>query len=248
MRIGKNERRGSLGSFPLVSCIMPTYNRRLFFPRAVEYFQRQDYSNRELIIVDDGTDPVIDLVPDDPCILYLRVDEKCTIGAKRNLACEESQGEIIVHWDDDDWMAPWRLSYQRENLQREKADICGLERLFFFDPVFNRAWQYAYPGGERQWLAGGTLCYTKSFWRRNPFPAINVGEDTRFVWSSLPKKVLALKENSFYVALIHTGNSSHKRKGDDRWREYPSSTIRDFMGDDLDFYTGKKVRDAYGHT
>ena len=233
-------------SVPLVSCIMPTYNRRHFFSRAVIYFLRQEYPNRELIIVDDGTDPVKDLVPDDPCIRYLRLDERRSTGTKRNLACEESKGEIIAHWDDDDWMATWRLRYQVENMQREKADICGLERLFFFNPVSNRAWQYAYPG--HKWLAGGTLCYTKSFWRRNQFPTINVGEDTRFVRSSIPKKVLALEENSFYVALIHTGNTSHKYTGNDRWREYPSSAVRDFMGEDLDFYTGKNGRDAYGHT
>ncbi|MBS1586159.1 MAG: glycosyltransferase family 2 protein [Bacteroidetes bacterium] len=28
------------------------------------------------------------------------------VGRKRNIACEESRGDIIVHWDDDDWYAP----------------------------------------------------------------------------------------------------------------------------------------------
>ena len=42
-------------SQPLVSCIMPTYNRREFVPLAIRYFLRQDYANKELIIIDDGT-------------------------------------------------------------------------------------------------------------------------------------------------------------------------------------------------
>src|SRR4051794_36348973 len=93
-------------TFPLISCIMPTYNRRAYVPRAIEYFLRQDYPNKELIIVDDGTDPVSDLVPADERIRYIRLNVKQPIGTKRNLACQEARGSIIIHWDDDDWHAP----------------------------------------------------------------------------------------------------------------------------------------------
>jgi hypothetical protein len=50
---------------PLVSCIMPTAHRRVFVPQAIRYFLRQDYPNRELIIADDGTDAIGDLLPSD---------------------------------------------------------------------------------------------------------------------------------------------------------------------------------------
>ena len=56
----------------LVSCITPTYNRRDYLPRAIDLFLRQDYSDRELIILDDGTDDVRDLIPNDPSILHHR--------------------------------------------------------------------------------------------------------------------------------------------------------------------------------
>ncbi|MCP4215047.1 MAG: glycosyltransferase, partial [bacterium] len=92
-----------------VSCIMPTYNRRSFVPKTIEYFLRQDYPNRELIIVDDGTDAIEDLVPQDPRIRYLGLTKKHTIGAKRNLAITNARGQIIIHWDDDDWMATHRI-------------------------------------------------------------------------------------------------------------------------------------------
>jgi len=53
--------RALLGSpnserWPLISCIMPTYNRRPFLPLALRCFLDQDYPNKELIIVDDGED------------------------------------------------------------------------------------------------------------------------------------------------------------------------------------------------
>lgn len=90
---------------PLVSCIMPTYNRRQFIPNAIRCFRSQDYPNKELLIVDDGTHAVSDLVPPDPQVRYLRLPSRQAIGAKRNLACEQSSGFFIAHWDDDDWHA-----------------------------------------------------------------------------------------------------------------------------------------------
>ena len=50
---------------PLVSCIMPTADRRRFVPLAIQNFLQQDYPNRELVILDDGQDSVADLAPAD---------------------------------------------------------------------------------------------------------------------------------------------------------------------------------------
>src|SRR5665213_2014872 len=95
---------------PMISCIMPTFNRRPFVPNAIRYFLRQDYENKELIIIDDGVDDVKDLIPQTGNIRYFRLDAKISLGAKLNLACEYARGNIIANWDDDDWYASRRLS------------------------------------------------------------------------------------------------------------------------------------------
>jgi glycosyltransferase involved in cell wall biosynthesis len=87
---------------PLVSCIMPTCDRRRFLPAAIRYFLRQDFPNKELVIVDDGVDAVGDLASADARIRYVRLSRRATVGAKRNLACEHAAGDLIAHWDDDD--------------------------------------------------------------------------------------------------------------------------------------------------
>ena len=97
---------------PLVSCVMPTFNRRHFVPQAIHYFLRQDYPHKELIIIDDGDEPVSDLIPDDDRIRYLPLDERNTVGMKRNLGCQAANGPLIALWDDDVWQDSWRLSYQ----------------------------------------------------------------------------------------------------------------------------------------
>jgi glycosyltransferase involved in cell wall biosynthesis len=215
---------------PAVTCIMPTANRRRLVRQAICYFQAQDYEPKELVIVDDGDEAVEDLAAGDARIRCVRSDRGLPLGAKRNLACREASHEIIIHWDDDDWMAPWRLSYQVSKLLQADADICGLSKVFFYDPGIDQAWQYIYPAGERFWVYGATLCYRKAFWRENPFPHINVGEDTRFVWSSRSERMLALEDPRFYVAMIHAGNTSPKQLEDGRYRPCPAGEIRSLMG------------------
>jgi len=221
---------------PLVSCIMPTYNRRVFVKRAISYFLRQDYAHKELIIVDDGTDSISDLVPLDERIRYIRLPEKTTVGAKRNLACEHARGTIIVHWDDDDWYAPHRLRYQVEALLREGTDICGTTTLLYYDAQRGRAWQYVYPGGWQSWVFGGTLCYLRSFWASNRFAHVNVGEDTHFVRGVPSERVTRLPDVRFYVGMVHSRNVSPKRTHESYWRPYPVDAIRQLMGTDWNLY------------
>jgi ADP-heptose:LPS heptosyltransferase/glycosyltransferase involved in cell wall biosynthesis len=223
-------------TFPLVSCIMPTANRRAFVSRALEYFARQDYENRELIIVDDGDDHVADLVTDDERVRYVRSDKKLTVGAKRNLACEQARGEIVAHWDDDDWHAPHRLSYQVEELLRAGADACGIRELLFYDARDSRAWRYVYPASQKAWLSGSSLCYRRAFWAKNRFREINVGEDARFVWESRGARLFALDDPTFHVGIIHGANVSPKRTGGSYWKPHPAEKVRALLGDDCEFY------------
>jgi glycosyltransferase involved in cell wall biosynthesis len=222
---------------PMVSCVMPTADRRRFVPQAIAYFTRQSYANRELLILDDGSNGVADLVPADPRIRYVRLPARHSLGAKRNLGCNLARGEIIVHWDDDDWMSPSRLSHQvRELLAHPKAELCGLSRLYFFEPASRSAWSYAYPARERRWVAGATFCYRKSLLERFRFPDVNEGEDTRFVWGLSEEAVLPLEREDLYVAMIHARNTSRKRPGDSRWRALPVEVVERLMQGDAAFY------------
>jgi glycosyltransferase involved in cell wall biosynthesis len=169
-----------ISEMPLVSCIMPTCNRRAFVPHAIQYFLQQDYQNKELVIVDDGSDCIKDLVPDNERIRYIRLQKKMTLGEKRNYCIRESHGDLIMHWDDDDWMASYRISYQVKELLLHNAEVCGLQEMFFREIENGNSWLYKYPANARPWLAGGSLLYTKDFWKRSPFPDTQVASDTSF--------------------------------------------------------------------
>lgn len=225
-----------IDSTPLVTCIMPTYNRRSFVPQAIRCFLRQDYPNLELLVVDDGTDSVADCVPASERIRYLRLNQKMTIGAKRNLAVEKARGEFIVHWDDDDWYPPSRVSTQIAALLERGADICGSSRVSFYNATTDQAWEYRYAASGAAWVAGATLAYRRSFWQRNKFPNIQVGEDSRFVWSRAVKNICDLRQPALCVATVHAGNTSRKETGGVYWHKVPSKPVRSLLGDEVHFY------------
>jgi hypothetical protein len=217
---------------PLVSCIMPTYNRRRFVPRAIRSFLRQDFPNKELVIVDDGTDAIGDLVPDDPRMRYIRLSRRATVGAKRNLACDQSGGSLIAHWDDDDWHAPRRLRCQVEALLEAGADLCGLKTLLFYDTRNDQAWRYTYPDDRRPWLSGSSLLYTRDFWIGHRFAETDVGEDSQFVWGADPLRIAALADFTIHVGIIHGGNVAAKQTGGAWWQPHPVDEVRQLMGEE----------------
>jgi glycosyltransferase involved in cell wall biosynthesis len=219
---------------PRVTCIMPTYNRRRFVPRAVEYFLRQNYQSSELLVVDDGTDRVRDLLPASPRVRYVALPSRLTLGAKRNLACEEARGEIILHWDDDDWHAPNRVRYQVDALLAQGADVCGINRILFYDCRSRAAWVYTYPPTERFWLYGNSLCYRRAFWARNRFADVNVGEDTLFVWQSSDARMVALPDPTFHVSVIHGFNVSAIWPSGSCWHRCDDEVVHRLMGADVE--------------
>jgi glycosyltransferase involved in cell wall biosynthesis/GT2 family glycosyltransferase len=219
---------------PLVSCLMPTADRRRFVPRAIEQFLRQTHPRRELVIVDDGADPVADLVPDDPRVRYHRVDPGASLGEKRNRACALARGDLLAHWDDDDWMSEARLSAQVAALRTSNADVCGLSTVRYFDPLAGRAWEYRWTDPRRPWVGGNTLLYRRAAWERRPFPPLNEGEDTRWIFS-LPA-LHAMADGSWFAALVHGRNTSPKQTRGAHWHPIPLETVRSVIGADWQFY------------
>ncbi len=217
---------------------MPTYNRRPFIAHAIRYFLRQDYQRKELIILDDGQDSIRDLVPESDMIRYYRLEERVNLGAKLNIACQYAKGDVIAHWDDDDWYAERRLQYQVDQLLTGKVEVCGINRLLYYDLRNHCAYRYVYPADQRAWLLGSSLCYTRETWSRNRFSEIDVGMDALFVSRVAPGRVKALADETISVHIIHDQNISPKRTADAWWQPYPVSEIQRIVDNDWEVYGG----------
>lgn len=209
----------------LVSCIMPTADRSQWVADAVNQFLSQNFPNKELIVVDDGREAIGRLLPDHPSVVYIRLNERKSLGEKRNIACEAASGSIILHWDDDDWRHQGWISCQVKALNETGADITGLDRPCFFEPESGNGWQYSYPSDQTPWVYGATLCYTKQVWLSNPFPAIDIGEDNAFVWDGPMKKVVPHGASDLFLARIHRNNTSPKITADARWKRVDAARL-----------------------
>jgi glycosyltransferase involved in cell wall biosynthesis len=223
----------------LVSCVLPTRDRPFLALQAVRYFQRQDYPFRELVIVDSGIEPVA--LPADHRIRRLRPDRPITVGAARNLGNASARGELLAHWDDDDWIGPDRLSKQVAALQRcPTAVCCGLGSLLYYRPAHADAWRYQPLEQDRAFLAGGTLLYRREEWASHPFIEIDCGEDAAFVAGLGDERVLRLADEGWYVALMHDRNTSAKDLGDSRWSAARLDEVAARIGPDGAFYAAMR--------
>jgi glycosyltransferase involved in cell wall biosynthesis len=100
---------GSAPSEPLVSVIVPTYNRPDYLREAVQSALRQNYSNMEILVRDNAsTDETRKVVQSfsDSRIRYHRHAEN--VGPTENVigGCREARGEYIAHLHDDDAWEP----------------------------------------------------------------------------------------------------------------------------------------------
>lgn len=94
---------------PLVSVVMPTRNRRGLIQDALQSVAAQDYSNWEMVIVNDGGEDVWDLIQKylpAQKVRYISNSEGFGQVAARNAALRAARGDIICYLDDDDVYLP----------------------------------------------------------------------------------------------------------------------------------------------
>jgi glycosyltransferase involved in cell wall biosynthesis len=198
---------------PLISCIMPTHNRRAFIGLALACFDAQTYPSRELVVIDDGSDPVGDLLEGRPGVRYARISTRITLGAKRNLACEIAQGDLIAHWDDDDWYNPRRLSEQIAPLLAQQCDITGLVTTHVLEMPFARFWTLSGDLHHRMFMGdvvGGTLMFAKSLLRQGiRYPEMNLAEDAALIrqFTQRRKRVQRIPDPGLFVYVRHGHNT-----------------------------------------
>jgi glycosyltransferase involved in cell wall biosynthesis len=113
---------------PLVSAIIPTYNRESVIANAVESVLRQTYKNVEIIVVDDGsTDSTESRLARYRDRIQLVSQKNQGPAAARNRGIETARGEIVAFLDSDDLWDPRKLERQVAVLERAgKSVVCCL--------------------------------------------------------------------------------------------------------------------------
>lgn len=114
---------------PLVSIIVPVYNREKIIKNCIDSLQNQSYENFEIIIVNDGSsdqtyDVCTKLCNEDQRIRLIH-KENGGVSSARNLGIKEAQGEYIMFLDSDDFYEKDTVKKMVEYVDEDTLCICG---------------------------------------------------------------------------------------------------------------------------
>ncbi len=181
---------------PLISIYMPTWNRQTTGRfGAIKSVLRQDYSNWEMIIVDDCSTSWEQLQQyvtalNDPRITYIHNDINSGACAVRNQAIMLAQGEYITGIDDDDEWTPNRLSV----FLAHKQQLVTHAFLYANDYVCQ---------GEVYSQPASLPLYPKSPYSRRLFYKRNIIGNQVFTWAWRFQRVLVRYRTESSTGLRH---------------------------------------------
>ena len=135
---------------PLISVIVPVYNCSKYIKKNIDSILKQDYTNFELIVINDGSSDdslnIINSFNDKRIMVFSKPNEG--VSSTRNLGIDKSNGEYIFFVDGDDYLEKNILSTFVDIINKQNPDLimCGYfsETINGFqDKIFYRDFYYS---------------------------------------------------------------------------------------------------------
>jgi hypothetical protein len=199
--------------YPFVSVCTPTFNRRPFINAMIMCFNNQDYpqDRMEWIIIDDGSDPIEDLVASHPRVKYFKYDTKMTLGKKRNLLHEKSRGEILVYMDDDDYYPPQRVSHAVHMLVTHPDALCaGSSEIYIYFKHIGQMKKFG-PYGPNHATAG-TFAFKRKLLKQHRYNDDACLAEERAFLKDYTVPFVQLDPMKVILVFSHEHNTFDKRK------------------------------------
>lgn len=200
-------------AYPFVSVCTPTFNRRPFINAMISCFNNQDYpqDRMEWIIIDDGTDPVEDMIASHPRVKYFKYDTKMTLGKKRNLLHEKSRGEILVYMDDDDYYPPQRVSHAVHMLITHPDALCaGSSEIYIYFKHIGQMKRFG-PYGPNHATAG-TFAFKRKLLKHHQYNDDACLAEERAFLKDYTVPFVQLDPMKVILVFSHEHNTFDKRK------------------------------------
>jgi hypothetical protein len=165
----------------------------------------------EWIIIDDGSDPVEDLVASHPRVKYFKYDTKMTLGKKRNLLHEKSRGEILVYMDDDDYYPPQRVSHAVHMLVTHPDALCaGSSEIYIYFKHIGQMKRFG-PYGPNHATAG-TFAFKRKLLKHHRYNEDACLAEERAFLKDYTVPFVQLDPMKVILVFSHDHNTFDKRK------------------------------------
>jgi glycosyltransferase involved in cell wall biosynthesis len=211
-------------TYPFVTVVTPTYNRRRFIPYLIDCYKAQSYPLRrmEWVILDDGQDKVGDLFAEAsktiPNIRYISLDEKLNIGAKRNRMNDEAKGEIIVAMDDDDYYPPERVEHVVKSFKKQpKIELAGSTVIYMYYTDNHSIYRLG-PYNDRH-ATNGTMAWRFSYTKSHRYDENVTHAEERSFLDDYKNPMIQLDPYKVMLVLSHSENTFDKKKLRDQEEE-----------------------------
>ncbi|GAB3330207.1 hypothetical protein GCM10027429_07120 [Marivirga atlantica] len=209
---------------PLVSIVIPNYNRESLIEETLNSVLQQTINNWECIIVDDGsTDNSINLIKhftekDNRFKLILRDRKPKGASTCRNIGIAHSRSQYIVFLDSDDLLAPFSLQTRLSFIEKNKPlDLAVFSTIGFkeepgdYNLVWNILNKEKNPSHLRRLLIGDTPWATLScIWRKTFLERIGGWEEKSICWQDWELHIRALLEGAQYSCFETTPDSYYR--------------------------------------
>jgi len=117
---------------PLISVIIPVYRHSAELKKTLASVCGQSYAPIEIIVVDDGNYPAINISSDDSAVRVLCVrQDHAGASAARNRGFREAKGEYVIFWDADIVGEPDMLSKMHNALQQHPQASYAYSNFYF---------------------------------------------------------------------------------------------------------------------
>ena len=100
---------------PVVSVIVPSYNSSQFLPKCLDAIKSSDYTNYEVIVVDDASTDESPRIASQAGVRVIHMDKQSGPGAARNVGAQHAKGDIYFFVDSDVVIKPNSISYVISN-------------------------------------------------------------------------------------------------------------------------------------
>ncbi len=222
---------------PLVSVVIPTGGRRLLLRRALEYYARQTYEPRELIVVE--TEPVGYRECIDPAMLPAGtkfLHSYRVMGMARAAAATVCAGDFVINMDDDDWYSARYLETMVWVLESEKADVASIVGHPGYDPTKRLGWWCSWQG-----TAGGCIAARIAVFDNVTYRPVGRNEDGYFGQDAKDYGFRVVNAESAkvgcpYVHMRLVNHTPHTVTRAVGFEEAPAKAAREAMGADCAFY------------
>lgn len=204
-------------NFPFVSVVTPTYNRRRFIPALIACYKAQSYplNRMEWIILDDGQDKVGDLFANAaksiPNVRYIPLEEKLTIGAKRNRLNDEAKGEILVAFDDDDYYPPERVvTCVKSFKQFPQIELAGSTIIYMYYSDIKVIYKLG-PYNPNH-ATNGTMAWRSSYAKTHRYDETVTHAEEKSFLEDYKHKMIQLDPFKVMLVMSHSENTFDKKK------------------------------------